>query len=91
VFAIGTLPPALVGAHEAMLAVQAVIAEEASAGICCDDIYRKALVEIHNYGLAGHFMGPGFDQAIFVGHGIGLEIDELPILGKDQTMTLKKT
>lgn len=31
-------------------------------------------------GLAGHFMGYGDDQVKFLGHGIGLEIDEWPVL-----------
>jgi Xaa-Pro aminopeptidase len=31
-------------------------------------------------GLGDRFMGPPGDQARFVGHGVGLELDELPVL-----------
>jgi hypothetical protein len=31
-------------------------------------------------GLGARFMGPPGDQARFVGHGVGLELDELPVL-----------
>ncbi len=31
-------------------------------------------------GLGRHFMGPPGEQSRFVGHGVGLELDELPVL-----------
>jgi Xaa-Pro aminopeptidase len=31
-------------------------------------------------GLGGHFMGEGPDRVRFLGHGVGMEIDELPVL-----------
>lgn len=35
-------------------------------------------------------MGWGSDQVKFIGHGIGLEVDELPVLAKGFNSPLKK-
>ena len=35
-------------------------------------------------GLGDHFMGHGGDRVRFLGHGVGLEIDELPVLAPDR-------
>jgi Xaa-Pro aminopeptidase len=36
------------------------------------------------------FMGPPGDQARFVGHGVGLELDELPVLAPGFKTTLRE-
>jgi Xaa-Pro aminopeptidase len=40
-------------------------------------------------GVAGHFMGAGSDRIRFIGHGVGLELDEFPFLAKGQTLPLQ--
>jgi len=40
-------------------------------------------------GLADHFMGYGADQVKFLGHGIGLEVDEWPVLARGFDMPLE--
>ncbi|GFN29753.1 M24 family metallopeptidase [Paenibacillus xylaniclasticus] len=49
-------------------------------GARCSDIYSAALKLASDLGLSDHFMGFGADQVRFLGHGIGLEIDEWPVL-----------
>jgi Xaa-Pro aminopeptidase len=39
--------------------------------------------------LGDFFMGPPGDQARFVGHGVGLELDELPVLAPRVKATLR--
>lgn len=51
-------------------------------GAICEQLYRHSLIMAHDAGLSDHFMGFGADQVKFLGHGIGLEIDELPVLAK---------
>ncbi|OXM83951.1 M24 family metallopeptidase [Paenibacillus rigui] len=51
-------------------------------GAVCEQLYRQSLILAHEAGLSDHFMGYGADQVKFLGHGIGLEIDELPVLAK---------
>lgn len=40
-------------------------------------------------GLGDRFMGAPGEQAKFVGHGVGLELDEMPVLAKGGNMTLQ--
>lgn len=47
-------------------------------GAVCEDLYNKAIDMVTKAGFADNFMGIG-QQAKFIGHGIGLEINELPV------------
>jgi Xaa-Pro aminopeptidase len=43
-------------------------------------VWEAALAAATDAGLAGNFMGHGAGQVPYVGHGIGIELDELPVL-----------
>ncbi|GIQ71013.1 aminopeptidase P family protein [Xylanibacillus composti] len=51
-------------------------------GTSCEGLYQDALATAEQANLGKHFMGYGADQVKFLGHGIGLEIDELPVLAR---------
>jgi Xaa-Pro dipeptidase len=51
-------------------------------GVRPSDIYALALERAADAGYAGQFMGAAPDQARFVGHGIGLEVDEYPFFAR---------
>jgi len=51
-------------------------------GTVCETLYAEALATAREAGLAEHFMGYGDDQVKFLGHGIGLEVDEWPVLAR---------
>jgi Xaa-Pro aminopeptidase len=51
-------------------------------GTICESLYVQACDTAERAGLAQHFMGYDEDQVKFLGHGIGLEIDELPVLAR---------
>ncbi len=51
-------------------------------GTVCETLYTEALSLAEAAGLEQHFMGWRSDQVKFLGHGIGLEIDEWPVLAK---------
>ena len=57
-------------------------------GTICEDIYAQAEALAQEMGLQDHFMGIGSDRVRFIGHGVGLELDEYPIFAKGMKMAL---
>ena len=51
------------------------------AGVRPSEIYRSAMEEAAAAGLGEGFMGPPGYRVGFVGHGVGLEVNELPVIG----------
>lgn len=90
IFSLGDLPDDLLKAQEAMLAIQAAIKKEARPGAVTGDLYESALEKAADAGYADHFMGVGDQRIRFIGHGVGLELDEFPFLAKGQRMKLAK-
>ena len=79
VFSIGKLPDRDYRVHRVALEIQARMERTAKPGVPCAELYRDALAMAGQEGLEDCFMGTRF-QAKFVGHGVGLEINELPVL-----------
>ena len=79
VFSIGKLPDRAYRVHRVALEIQARMERTAKPGVPCAELYRDALAMAGQEGLEDCFMGTRF-QAKFVGHGVGLETNELPVL-----------
>ena len=80
IYCVGKLDEKLTAAHQAAIAIQNKLAELALPGVKTDYLYSVALSMVQEYGLKDNFMGIGENQARFVGHGVGLELDELPVI-----------
>lgn len=78
-YAIGKLPELAYHAHQTSIEILRAIEAEAKPGTSCADLYNLALEMVKAANLSDYFMGYG-QQAAFVGHGIGIEINELPVL-----------
>ena len=79
VFSIGKLPEQVYAAHQTCLETQEEIVAMAKPGTVCEDMYNKAIEIVTKAGFADYFMGVD-QKAKFIGHGIGLEINEMPVL-----------
>jgi len=90
IFSIGALPDDLVQAHAAMLSIQAAIVREARPGMSAGRIYEMAIELAEKAGYSENFMGTGDQRIRFVGHGVGLELDEYPFLASGQEMPLQE-
>ncbi|HHV44884.1 MAG TPA: aminopeptidase P family protein [Firmicutes bacterium] len=80
VITLGSPKPGIEEAYGAMLQVQEVILQSLRPGTKCSEVYRRALEEVTRLGYRDYFMGIGKDQVSFVGHGVGLELNEYPVL-----------
>jgi Xaa-Pro dipeptidase len=82
IFCIGGLPDQLHKAYDDMVRIQNRLLEIARPGVAWgavyDDCYRLA-VEL---GYQDYFMGNKGAQVSFIGHGIGVEIDEYPFIAR---------
>ncbi len=78
-FAVEHAPDAAYRAHEVSLDIHRAIAGEAKAGTPCCTLWQIAEEIARAHRLEEFFMGRR-QQAKFVGHGVGLEINEPPVL-----------
>ncbi len=79
VFSVGRLPEEAYQAHRISIDMHNWLITNAKPGTSCADIYNHTLLMAEEAGLSGSFMGTK-QQAKFVGHGVGIEINELPVL-----------
>ncbi|MFZ5648620.1 MAG: M24 family metallopeptidase [Bacillota bacterium] len=81
IFCLGQLPDRFVKAYDAAISIQEELKRKAGPGVSCEELYTLAVDMASGYGLKDHFMGYP-DPAPFVGHGVGIELDELPVLAR---------
>jgi Xaa-Pro aminopeptidase len=81
-FVIGRLRDLLLKAYEVALDITGEMESSVRPGDLPMHIYERALEKSGKAGLGENFMGYGEGKVAFVGHGLGLEINEWPILGR---------
>jgi len=89
VFCIGELPDKLKKAYHDMYKIQNFLKEIARPGVTWANIYDNCHRLACVMGYEDHFMGSKGAQVSFIGHGIGIEIDEYPFIApgfKDQVL-----
>lgn len=79
VFSVGEIPKEALSAHCIALEMQEEMVKTTGPGVPASELYEKALKKASEAGMQAYFMGHR-QQAAFVGHGVGIEINELPVL-----------
>ena len=79
-FAVGRLDADLHTAHDCAVAILRAVEAELRPGTPAGTLYDLAEGMAVDAGLEDHFMGAGPQRVRFLGHGVGMEIDELPVL-----------
>jgi Xaa-Pro dipeptidase len=88
-FFIGEPPEKFLKVHATALAIQDALIAQGSAGAKAGKLYHTALRMAAEAGLTEGFLG--YPQPVpFVGHGFGLELDELPVIGRKSPYILKE-
>lgn len=88
-FSIGPIDPELARAFDVAIRIQGEIANLLRPGAVCEDLFLRSLEMAREAGLEAHYMGAPGENARFVGHGVGLELDEFPVLAQGFRETLQ--
>ncbi len=89
IFVVGDFTDELHRAFDTARAIQEQVAAAMRPGALCAEIFDLAAQMAEDANLGTHFMGPPGEQARFVGHGVGLELDEIPVLAKGFNVPLQ--
>ena len=90
IFSLGPLSGTLLHAFQTSLAIQGYLAQHLKPGAICEELFLAAADLAHKAGLAKFFMGPPGENARFVGHGVGLELDEFPVVAQGFKVPLQE-
>lgn len=89
-FCVGTPPQKLQKAYEFVLSAHARFRNLARPGAVAGQLHATVWEWAEEAGWASWFMGHSDPKVTFVGHGIGLEVDEFPFIAKGQTLPLQQ-
>ena len=79
VFSLGKIPQLAMDAHQCSIDICHAFMKEARPGTAAKDLYAMAEAMVRERSLERYFMGHR-QHAGFVGHGIGIEVNELPVI-----------
>ena len=80
IFSLGKIEPGLVEAYEASCQIEEAIAREMMPGRTARELFELSESEGARLGYGDFLGGPVGSKCGFVGHGVGLELDEYPVL-----------
>jgi len=90
IFVIGSLDPELKRAFEVSIEIQHTLQGMLKPGAISEELFLKSAEMANSAGLGEYYMGMPGENARFVGHGVGLELDEFPILAQGFKMPLQE-
>jgi Xaa-Pro dipeptidase len=82
VFSVGVLSDRLRRAYDDMLDIQALMMRTIEVGMSWGALYDVCLKSAVSMGYSDNFMGAKGSQVSFIGHGLGVEIDEFPFIAR---------
>ncbi|RLD98441.1 MAG: hypothetical protein DRI92_03925 [Aquificota bacterium] len=87
---IGQAPSKMREAHKVLTEVHKFLKENLKPGANALDIYNGVLEITTRSPFRDYFMGYGDYKVNFIGHGVGIEIDEYPFIARGLEMELKE-
>ncbi len=88
-FAIGKMPDKAMKACEAAIKIHDSVIEKAAPGVTIGELFQHAVDRAGALGYKEQFLGPVGNKVTFVGHGIGIELVEPPILARNRQEPLQ--
>lgn len=81
-FVAGSLDTAWVSRLEDMVAVKDTVVDVLDRGGLCSEAWNEGFALAEELGHADHLMGMAPDQSRFLGHSVGLQLDESPVVAQ---------
>ena len=81
IFSLGKIEPELEEAYQAACQIEEDLARQLSAGKTGRELYQLSEAAGADLGYQDYLGGPPGGKCGFVGHGVGLELDEYPVIG----------
>ena len=88
-FCLGEPDKKLARGHQDLLELNQKLLATIKPEVMAESIFEAAMDLADNMGYGDNFLGTGHDQVSFVGHGVGLEVDEFPFLARGSTQILE--
>jgi Xaa-Pro dipeptidase len=89
-FSIGPMDKKFTDAYKACRDIYDTVLEQTRPGADCEDIFHKTVILAKKLGYGDTYLGPRGLQTRFVGHGIGLELNEVPFLAQGHSYPLEQ-
>ena len=89
-FSIGEMDKKFIDAYHACREIHDAVLAETRPGADCEAIFQKTLRLAEKSGYKDSYLGPPGLQTRFIGHGIGLELNEFPFLAQGQAYPLEE-
>jgi Xaa-Pro aminopeptidase len=89
-FSMGRMKKKFIDAYKACQEIHDAVLEEVRPGADCEVIFLKTLRLAKKLGYKDSYLGPPGLQTRFIGHGIGLELNELPFIAQGHSCPLEE-
>ncbi len=89
IFSIGKIADEFIKAHETAIDIKYEMMRLGVSGSDGKDLFAAAWDIADKKGFGDYFIGFAENKVSFVGHGVGIELDELPIIAKNFSIILK--
>lgn len=89
-FSIGRMPKKFLDAYKACEEIYDAVLSEARPGADCEQLFTNTLTLAEKLGYKDGYLGPPGLQTRFIGHGIGLELNEFPFLARGRPYPLEE-
>jgi Xaa-Pro dipeptidase len=89
IFCLGEPPRHLLEAYSRAVEIKQTLIKDGKPGVLGSVLYKTAENQAAQAGLANHFMGYT-EKVSFVGHGVGIELDEMPVIARGLDLPLEE-
>lgn len=88
-FSIGSMPERAMKACRASIEIHNKVLDHVKPGVAVSELFRISVSKAKTLGYADQYLGPEGYKVTFIGHGIGLELTEHPVIARDRDYILE--